>query len=608
MLSKFVRYSIPVLLWALIACSSSSSSVKHTSHLDVVSADQLFRRFLEGSYALEMERLPFTASYRGKETKPGQWNPVSESFQEETRQINEMKLKQLAQFDRSALSRPLQRSYDLYRINLQRLLDKDNFRHHLFIIQQFKGPHTKAASNLINVHTITTVADAEAYIARLNNIGLWFDQVIEQMSIRQSKGMLLTDWQYPQIIQSAKNVISGQPFNEREDSSIWADFNAKISKLELTDKKRETLQLNAQEALLDVVKPAYLRLIDALQKQQPFASSGDGVWRFKGGDAFYAERLRWFTTTDLSAEQIHTLGLEEVARIHTAMIAIKDQLSFDGSLADFFVFMREDPQFYYPATPQGRAEYLADAVEIIKTMERRLPDMFDLLPKADLLVKRVEAFREQSAGKAFYQSPAADGSRPGIYYANLYNLADMPKYQMEAMAYHEGIPGHHMQRAIAVELTSVPEFQKYAQFTAYTEGWGLYSEYLPKEMGFYQDPYSDFGRLAMELWRACRLVVDTGIHSKRWTRKQAVDYLIANTPNSKNDANKAIERYIAMPGQATAYMVGKLKIIALRDKAKALLGEKFSLSQFHDVVLEDGPVPLSMLEEKVDTMIATALM
>jgi uncharacterized protein (DUF885 family) len=237
-------------------------------------------------------------------------------------------------------------------------------------------------------------------------------------------------------------------------------------------------------------------------------------------------------------------------------------------------------------------------------MKARIPEYFGLVPKADMIIKRVEAFRERSAGKAFYQSPANDGSRPGIYYANLFNMRDMPTYQMEALAYHEGIPGHHMQRAVTQELEGIPNFQKYASFTAYTEGWGLYTEELGKDMGFYQDPYSDFGRLAMELWRACRLVVDTGIHAQRWSRQQAIDYLVENTPNPENDAVKAIERYIVIPGQATAYMIGKLKIMELRARAQAQLGERFDWLGFHDEILKDGPVPLSMLESKVNDWIA----
>jgi uncharacterized protein (DUF885 family) len=306
----------------------------------------------------------------------------------------------------------------------------------------------------------------------------------------------------------------------------------------------------------------------------------------------------------LTAEQVHDLGLEHVERIHDQMRDIMTQVNFEGDLQAFFKFMREDPQFYYENNQEGRDRYLREAKEYIDIMEDKIPEYFGLVPKADMIVKRVEEFREQSAGKAFYQSPARDGSRPGTYYANLFDMGSMPTYQMEALAYHEGIPGHHMQRSIAQELEGIPEFQKYMSFTAYTEGWGLYTEELAKDMGFYQDPYSDFGRLAMELWRACRLVVDTGIHDMQWTREEAIQYLVDTTPNPQNDAVKAIERYIAMPGQATAYTVGKIQIMTLRDKAKSALGDKFSYADFHDEVLMYGPIPLNILEQKIDLWIA----
>ncbi|MBA6414337.1 DUF885 domain-containing protein [Parahaliea sp. F7430] len=554
-----------------------------------------------------MARSPLTASYRGIKINNDKWDSAAEASQQESRNILEQRLKDLARFDRAALSESEQLSYDLYKLDLERQIASDEFRHHKFVIHQFRGPHTMVASSLINIHRVGSVKDAQDYIVRLNNVSTLFAEVIEQLEIRESKNLLLADWQYPQMVQSSKNIISGAPFDDSgEDSTIWDDFQSKVAALDVSDSEREQLLSDARKALVDVVKPAYEQLIAALEQQAEKASGDDGVWKFKDGEAFYAERLNWFTTTDLSADEIHDIGLQEVARIHEEMKSIKQQVGFEGSLSDFFVFMREDPRFYYPTTDEGREQYLAEATALIEIMRERLPEQFGVLPKAELIVKRVEPFREQSAGKAFYQGPPPDGSRPGIYYANLYNMADMPKYQMEALAYHEGVPGHHMQRAISVELDGIPEFQKYASFTAYTEGWGLYTEQLPKEMGFYEDPYSDFGRLAMELWRACRLVVDTGIHSKRWTREEAIDYLVENTPNSLGDSTKAIERYIAMPGQATAYLIGKLKIVELREKAREAMGERFDIRQFHDEVLKDGPVPLSVLEQKIDAMIKAA--
>ena len=302
----------------------------------------------------------------------------------------------------------------------------------------------------------------------------------------------------------------------------------------------------------------------------------------------------------MTSDDIHKLGLVEVKRIHTEMNAIKEKVGFKGTLQEFFAFMKEDKQFYYPDTEEGRQEYMQTATMLIDSMKGRLDELFLRKPKADMIVKAVESFREKSAGKAFYQAPALDGSRPGTYYANMYDIMAMPKYQMEALAYHEGIPGHHMERAMSQELTDIPMFRKMGGYTAYTEGWGLYTEYLPKEMGMYSDPYSDFGRLAMELWRACRLVVDTGIHTKKWDREKGIKYYVDNTPNAKSDAVKMVERHIVMPSQATAYKVGMNKILEVREAAKIKLGEKFDIREFHGVVLNNGAVPLNVLEDMVD--------
>ena len=342
-----------------------------------------------------------------------------------------------------------------------------------------------------------------------------------------------------------------------------------------------------------------------MKSQQARTTDDDGAWKLPRGDEYYQWRLQRMTTTDMSADEIHELGLAEVARIQDEMRSIMQDVGFDGTLQEFFTFLKEDPQFTYEDSDAGRQAYLDEATRIIDVMKTRLDDVFLKKPEAGLEVRRVEAFREKSAGKAFYNRPAQDGSRPGIYYANLYKITDMPKYQMEALAYHEGIPGHHMQLAIAQELEGVPKFQKFGGVTAYTEGWGLYSEYLPKEMGFYEDPYSDFGRLAMEIWRAARLVVDTGLHHKKWTRQEAIDYLLENTPNPENDAIKAIERYIVMPGQATAYKIGMIKILELREAAKAQLGDDFDIREFHDVILETGPVPLDVLEARIQNWAAS---
>ncbi|MDG1254803.1 MAG: DUF885 domain-containing protein [Glaciecola sp.] len=561
--------------------------------------------FFQQSFDDDVANSPVWQSYLGIKDDYDKWDDMSDAAAQAEIDNITLRIAQAKQFDISQLNAQEQLSLKIYQQDIQRQVANDAFRHHTYIMHQFRAAHTFVPSFLINIHRISDVSDADAYIQRLHGVDSMFDQVIDQLRIREKLGVYPPKWAYDQMIQASHNVISGTPFTESAtDSTIYADFVQKITALGLSNAEQAGYMSKLNTALTQSVQPAYEKLIAELIKQRLLSPEGDGVWRLPEGDKWYQNRLEWFTTTTLNAEEVHQIGIENVERIHNAMRGIMQQVNFTGTLPEFFEFMRTDPQFYYPDSDQGREDYMADAKAYIDTMEAKIPEYFGLTPEARMVVKRVEAFREKSAGKAFYQSPAIDGSRPGIYYANLYDMSAMPTYQMEALAYHEGIPGHHMQRAITQELKGIPDFQKYASFTAYTEGWGLYTEELGKDMGFYQDPYSDFGRLAMELWRACRLVVDTGLHAKRWSREEAIEYLVDNTPNARYDAVKAIERYIAMPGQATAYMIGKLKIMDLRDKARTALGDKFDIRGFHDEVLKDGPVPLSLLENKIDAWIA----
>lgn len=603
---------IAAALFAITACSPATESTQTTTshvaaeHNASQTESERLSAFFENAFDEDLKRSPLFQSYLGKKWDYDKWDDISEAESDKSVAIAKERLSTLASFDVSKLSEQEQLSLRLYKLGIERNLANDAFRHHRYIVHQFRAAHTQVPSFLINIHRVSSKEDAQAYIGRLNGVNKYFDQVIDQMKVRETLGVFPPAWSYDQMIEASKNVITGAPFEENGDpSTILEDFQSKVAALSLSDEEKEQLIADANAALLGSVKPAYQKLIAELSHQRALTPDGDGVWRLPDGEAWYQNRLNWFTTTDLTADEVHKIGLDNVERIHNAMRDIMKEVGFEGTLQEFFVFMREDDQFYLPATPEGRQKYLDDAKQAIDDMRDALPAYFGILPEAPMVVKRVEAFREQSAGKAFYQSPAQDGSRPGIYYANLFDMKAMPTYQLEALAYHEGIPGHHMQRTIAQELEGVPQFQKFLSFTAYTEGWGLYTEELAKDMGFYKDPYSDFGRLAMELWRACRLVVDTGIHAKKWSREKAIAYLIENTPNPQYDAEKAIERYIAMPGQATAYMIGKLKIMELREKAMTELGDKFEWAGFHDEILKYGPVPLSVLEENIDNWIAS---
>ena len=553
-----------------------------------------------------LSRSPMLKTYLGiKDADYGKWDDPSPAFAQKEHAIALANFAQRhARFDYDKLDDATKLSWRLADYNHDREVASWRFHDYGYIFNQMFGAHASIPAFLINQHQIKTIDHAKAYIARLNGVKDYLGGQSANAKTRFGKGIYPPKFVYTRVLDASRNIIKGAPFDDGPDSAILADFKGKVDKLNLTEDKRADLIAQAKAAMIASVAPAYANMITEMQRQQSLSDDRDGAWKLPDGAAYYKDRLAAMTTTDMSAEDIHNLGLAEVERIHNEMRTIMKAVGFKGNLPAFFTFMREDPQFYYPDTDAGRAAYLARAVNIIDTMRGRLDEIFISKPKAEIIVKAVEPFREATAGKAFYQRPSLDGSRPGTYYANLYRMENMPTYQMEALAYHEGIPGHHMQGSIAQELENIPMFRKFGVYTAYSEGWGLYSEFIPKEMGFYADPYSDFGRLSMELWRAARLVVDTGLHDKRWTRQQAIDYLSENTPNSLSDATNAIERYIVMPGQATAYKIGMLEILRLREHAKAELGDKFDLREYQDVVLANGAVPLSVLADLVNEWIA----
>ncbi|WP_312846533.1 DUF885 domain-containing protein [Sphingopyxis sp. PET50] len=525
----------------------------------------------------------------------GKWDDVSDEaavarFKLQTATAEAMR----TSFDPSTLSPDEALSFELFNAQAARAERLFAFRDLGYIFDQMNGAQSQMPAFLINIHRIANTAEAEAYVSRIRELGPILDALSAESAARAAKGYAPPKWVYPFVLSDIANLT-------KADNAVVEDIAAKVNKLDIGDAEKTRLIAAANAAWAESAGPAYARLAAEMKRQQAIAPADDGVWRMPGGKAYYEALLANYTTTGMTAAQIHDLGLAEVARIHGEMKKIMEQVGFKGTLNQFFDHLRTSPQYYHTT----REAYLADVDAHVKAMEARLPAFFNTIPKSALQVKAVEAFREKSAGKAFYSSPAPDGSRPGIYYVNLYDLKDMPKTELEALAYHEGVPGHHLQRAVQTELTGLPPFRRFGGFTAYTEGWGLYSEELAKDMGFYTDPYADFGRLGMELWRATRLVVDTGIHDKRWTREQAIQYLKDNTPNPQGDIEKAIERYIVYPGQATAYLIGKLKIMELRGRAQAALGEKFDFRTFHDVVLESGPVPLDILERRVDAWIAT---
>ncbi|MCT8863332.1 DUF885 domain-containing protein [Shewanella xiamenensis] len=548
---------------------------------------------------------PIAQTYMGIKQDYDKWDDIGDEADARELARTKKQLAEVNQLDASKLDPQTRLSLTLLTQNLNNDIKDYQWRYHNYPVNQMHGGHSMIASFLINQHQITDVSDAKAYISRLNGVPKRLSQLQQALEVRADKGIITPKFVFGYVISDSQNIIKGAPFDKGEDSALLADFRKKVNALSISETEKAQLIADAEKALVSQVEPAYKTLIAYIKTLEAKADSRDGVWKLPDGEAFYNNALARTTTTHMTADEIHQLGLAEVERIHNEMRAIMKKVNFNGTLQEFFTFMRDDPQFYYPNTAEGKAAYLADATKLIDNMRSRLDEVFKVKPKAAMIVKQVEAFREKSAGKAFYEQPAPDGSRPGSYYANLYDMKAMPKYQMEALAYHEGIPGHHMQIAISQELKDIPKFRKFGGYTAYIEGWGLYSESFPKEMGLYADPYSDFGRLAMELWRACRLVVDTGIHAKQWTREQGIAYYVDNTPNAKSDAKKMVERHIVMPSQATAYKVGMIKLLELRHKAEKQLGDKFDIRDFHTLVLANGALPLDVLEEQVDQWIAS---
>ena len=589
-------------LMIMLLVSSCGETIEPSPESDKLNA------YLDKKFDEYVDRHPEYQTYLGIKKNYDRWDDISPRAQEAELKVSRRSLQWLLDsISTDLLNEQALLSYTLYKQKLEQQIADHRYRLYNYPLNQMSGKQSGVPAFLINMHKITTKKDAKDYIKRLKAIRPLFDQLIENLREREKAGVIAPNYVFDHVLNDSKNVISGFPFAGEDSCALFKDFHDKVMDLDVSLTEKDELLNLSKAALLGSVKPAYHKLIGLVNTLMGTYNEEDGVWRLEGGAAFYENALRRTTTTEMSAEEIHQLGLREVNRIHEEMTAIKNNVGFKGSLKEFFVELKENDVYYYPQTESGKKEYIKEAENIINAFKRRLDDLFMTKPKADMNVKSVEAFREKSAGKAFYQRAAPDGSRPGTYYANTYRMRMMPKYQMEALAYHEGIPGHHMQISIAQELKGLPKFRKYGGYTAYVEGWGLYSEYLPKELGFYSDPYSDFGRLAMELWRSCRLVVDTGIHAKKWTREQGIDYYMENTPNDELDCIKMVERHVVYPSQATAYKIGMNKIIELKDGAQEILGEEFDIREFHETILARGAVPLNILEKHVEEMIANKL-
>ena len=574
----------------------------HQGKTNIMTSDQIIE-LLDDLFMERVKESPQYMTYLGMRERYDEWDDNSDRAADKRLQMTRDHLERVKAIDLTNANNSVKLSVKMFIEQANMSIESNQWRYHSYPVSQMRGVHGRIPSFLINQHLIANELEAKAYIKRLAGVPKVLDQLIVNLETRENKNIIAPKFVFPLVIESIDNLLVGAPFQDGPDSTLLADFKKKIDALDITDDAKSTLILSASDTLKRHFSPAYRSLQIKLRELESIANDDHGVWKFPDGDEFYKFALRRTTTTDLSPDEIHELGLREVARIQTEMREIMEAVGFDGDLEAFFTFMRDDSQFYYPDSENGKQAYLDDATAIIDNMKSLLDELFITKPKADLIVKAVEPFREASAGQAFYQRPAPDGSRPGTYFANLYKMKDMSKYNMEALAYHEGIPGHHMQISIAQELKDIPKFRLFGGYTVFSEGWALYSETLPKEIGLYADPYSDFGRLSEELKRACRLVVDTGIHSRKWTREEAIAYMNNNLAYSESYNIRQIERYIVMPSQATAYKIGMLKIQQLRARAQNSLGEKFDIREFHDVVLKDGAVSMPILENNINAWV-----
>ena len=482
---------------------------------------------------------------------------------------------------------------------LERGAEGEKWQFHNYPLNQLFGVQNELPSFMANQHRMNTPKDCDYYLQRLDALPTKFDQVLEGVKLREQKGIIPPRFVVEKVLKEMTDFAAQPP----AENILATSFKARAAKIgKLTDAARTELQGRVERATAEKVYPAYQKLIAYYSELLPKTTADDGVWKLPDGEAFYAYMLHQNTTTKLNPAEIHAIGVAEVARIEGEMQQIFAAIGMAGrTIAEVRDALRADPQQLYPNDDAGRAAALAEYQRLIDAALERSKQLFATLPNAKMEVQRVPAFKEATAAGAYYQGPAMDGSRPGVFFANLRDMNEVPKHGMATLAYHEGVPGHHFQIAIARELKGLPQFRKLIPFTAYSEGWALYTEWLAKEAGWYEgNPLGDLGRLQAEMFRAVRLVVDTGIHAQRWTREQAIAYMLEKTGMAEKSATSEIERYIVNPGQACAYKVGMLKILELRKRAQQELGAKFDGREFHDVVLKDGAMPLDILEQQVD--------
>lgn len=557
----------------------------------------LFDEFFERGLELNPMRASTIGDYRFNDQFA---NSIGPEHREASRQLDETFLARLLNIDREQLSRQDSLSYDLFRLNREQSLEGERFPGHLQPMNQrlqTLNSFVQLGSGT-SVHPFKTIKDYDDWLSRIDGFFVYVDQAIANMQEGVRQGVV-----QPRILMTkALPQIESQIVDSAEDSGFWAPIENMPN--EFSNEERKRLTVAFKDAIENKVLPSYKRVADFVGDEYLAAARDTvGLYALPDGPEWYAYNVKRVTTTDLAPDEIHQIGLDEVARIHDEIRGVMTEIGFEGDLKDFFDYVNSDEQFYFDEAEELIQGY-RDMFERISALSTKL---FDVSPKGGLEVRRVEPFREASAGGASYRTGTPDGSRAGVFYANAYDIKSRPIWVMESLFLHEAIPGHHFQRSLQVENADLPSFRQFGGSPAFTEGWGLYAETLGKEIGVYTDPYQHFGALNGELWRAIRLVVDTGLHAKEWTRQDVLDFMYANSAVKEARAVSEAERVIAFPGQVLAYKIGQLKIRELRDDAEERLGDQFDVKAFHTQVLMDGPMPLSMLEDKIGDWVESQL-
>ncbi|MGQ8366110.1 DUF885 domain-containing protein [Glaciecola sp. 1036] len=589
------RIAICLLIFciSLTGCTSTQSS---SSNAEIkVDANQALDAFLESDWSRIMQQFPEYASYLGvaDDQQNSSWTDNSLQAYEERHLADKAALTKLLEIDRSQLSEQQKTNYDLYQWQLEMEIKSYAFKTFLMPVSQRDGIQT--LNNFINYAPLNTLKDYQNWLARLDALPQLIDQTRQLMEVGIKENIVPPIKTLSRVTGQFERHLVDDP----KDSLFYVPFETLPDTF--TDEQKAQLQSRASFIIKEKLLPKYQDFNAFLINQYlPACRQDDGVWALANGKAYYEYLVDYFTTTDMTPDEIHQLGLQEVARNRAEMDKVIEEVGFEGSFEEFLHFLRTDPQFYYE-TPEALYEgYLA----VSKRLDPELTKLFGKLPRMPYGVKAIPDNVAPQTTTAYYSPPSADGMRPGYYYVNLYQPESRPKYEMEVLSVHEAVPGHHLQIALQSELGELPPFRRFLGFTVFIEGWGLYSERLGYDMGLYQDPYSRFGQLTYDMWRSVRLVVDTGIHYMGWTRQQAIDYFKANAAKTEQDIINEIDRYITNPGQALAYKIGQLKMLELREKAKQALGDKFDIRAFHDAMLGSGSVPLNVLEETINQWIA----